>query len=98
MAFAFIITILFCIGGGDDEQKALTAPTPYPILTILTTSTKSTGAITTLMTLVLLIGLIATFSTLTSVSRLTWVFTQNKGLPFHKFFAWVGKKHACPSS
>jgi hypothetical protein len=86
MAWAFIITVLYCIGNLED---ALSGIYVYPIIEILYASTGSKGGTTTLMTLIVFLGIIAMFSTLASVSRLTWAFARDKGLPFSDFFSKV---------
>jgi len=70
--------------------NALTTPTGYPIIEILYQATGSKGGTTALMTLIVFLGLVAMFSTLASVSRLTWAFARDNGLPFSTFF---GKVH-----
>jgi choline transport protein len=86
LAFAFIICVLFCIG---NLGNALSTPTGYPIIEILYQATGSKGATTALMSLIVFLGLVAMFSTLASVSRLTWAFARDNGLPFSTFFAKV---------
>jgi len=86
LAFAFIICVLFSIGNVDN---ALSTPTGYPIIEILYQATGSKGATTALMSFIVWVGLIAMFSTLASVSRLTWAFARDNGLPFSTFFAKV---------
>ena len=86
LAFAFIITVLFCIGDPIAVSETLTG---YPIIQILYNSTGSTAATTVLMTFLIFIGVVAVFSSLASVSRLTWAFARDKGLPFSNFFGQV---------
>ncbi|KAK6369786.1 hypothetical protein LTS17_009236 [Exophiala oligosperma] len=86
MAFGFIITVLFCIG---DPITVSQTPTGYPIIQILYNSTGSAAATTVLMTFLIFIGVVAVFSSLASVSRLTWAFARDKGLPFSNFFGHV---------
>ena len=42
-----------------------------------------------MMAMIIYLGMMVLFSTLTSVSRLTWAFARDKGLPFSKFFAHI---------
>ena len=88
LSFGIIITILYCIGDPVAVSQTLTG---YPIIQILYNSTGSKGATTTLMTFILFIGVVAVFSTLASVSRLTWAFARDKGLPFSTFFSKVSR-------
>ncbi len=67
--------------------------TGYPIIQILYNSTGSTAATTVLMTFLIFIGVVAVFSSLASVSRLTWAFARDKGLPFSNFFGQVWLSH-----
>jgi choline transport protein len=86
LALVMIITILFCIG---DATKVSQTPFGLPIVQILLNSTHSVVATTVMMSLIFFIGLVAVFSTLASVSRLTWAFARDKGLPFSTFFEKV---------
>lgn len=86
LAWGAVITILFCIG---DPVEVLETRYGLPIVQILLNSTGSKGATTTMMTLILFVGVVAVFSTLASVSRLTWAFAKDNGLPFSNFFAKV---------
>ncbi|ETN42760.1 uncharacterized protein HMPREF1541_01918 [Cyphellophora europaea CBS 101466] len=86
MAWGIIVTILFCIG---DPSEVSQTPYMYPIIQILLNSTGSKGATTAIMAFILFIGVVAVFSTLASVSRLTWAFARDGGLPFSPFFAKV---------
>ncbi|KIW98464.1 uncharacterized protein Z519_00125 [Cladophialophora bantiana CBS 173.52] len=86
LAFGIIITILFTIG--DPVAVSQTAYV-YPIIQMLYNSTGSKGATTAMMSLLLFIGVVAVFSTLASVSRLTWAFARDNGLPFSNFFGRV---------
>jgi choline transport protein len=86
LAWGIIITILFTIG---DSVAVSQTPYVYPIIQMLYNSTGSKGATTAIMTLLLFIGVVAVFSTLASVSRLTWAFARDKGLPLSHFFGKV---------
>lgn len=86
MAFAFLLTILFCIG---NVENALNSPTGYPIIEIFQQATGSTKAAAAMESGIVIIAFCSTFATLASVSRLTWAFARDGGLPFSKFFAHV---------
>ncbi|KAJ9613138.1 hypothetical protein H2200_003079 [Cladophialophora chaetospira] len=93
LAFGIIITILFTIG---DPVAVSETPYVYPIIQMLMNSTGSKPATTAIMTLILFIGVVAVFSTLASVSRLTWAFARDKGLPFSDFFGKVNPSLRIP--
>jgi choline transport protein len=86
MALAFMIAVLFTLG---DPATALATPTGYPIIQVLYGATKSKAGTTVIMACVLWNGLIALFSTLASISRLSWAFAKDHGLPFPEFFGYV---------
>jgi amino acid transporter len=86
MAFAFMIVVLFTLG---DPTTALSTPTGYPIIQVLYAATKSKAGTTVMMCFLLWNGVIAMFSSLASVSRLTWAFARDHGLPFPDFFGYV---------
>ena len=82
----FVILLLFTLG---DPATTLETPTGYPIIQILYGATKSHAGTTVLMVMLFWNGLVAIFSSLASVSRLTWAFARDKGLPFSNFFGYV---------
>lgn len=87
VAFAMMITILFCLGPLED---VLAAPTNgYPIIEVLHVATKSRAAATVIMSLVITCGITALFNGLASTTRLTWAFARDHGLPFSGFFSYV---------
>lgn len=56
---------------------------------MLNLATKSTAGTAVMMAMIIYIGMMAVFSTLTSVSRLTWAFARDNGLPFSDFFSRI---------
>ncbi|PLN76946.1 GABA permease [Aspergillus taichungensis] len=86
MTFGYVITILYCMG---DYKEALMSPTGYPIIQIAYQATRSKATTYILMALGMLPGWIALFNSLASVTRLTWAFARDNGLPFSDFFARV---------
>lgn len=93
MAWAFTITILFCLG---DYETALETPTGYPIIQVVYGATGSRAATTAMICFLLFNGLVAMFTALASVSRLVWAFARDKGLPFSDFFGLVHPKLRIP--
>jgi len=93
LAWATMITILFCMG---DPTTVSQTPFGLPIVQILLDSTGSPASTTAIMFFILFVGVVAVFSTLASVSRLTWAFARDKGLPFSNFFGKVMKIAAPP--
>lgn len=86
LALAIMITILFCLGPLED---ALNTPTGYPIIQVFYVATKSKAAATVLMSFTIFNGIVSLFNGLASVTRLTWVFAKDHGLPFSEFFGYV---------
>jgi choline transport protein len=85
-AFIMVIVLLLCIG---DAEAALNSPTGYPVIEILRQATGSNFGATVLIVMLAWNGLVALFSSLASVSRLTWAFARDKGLPYSDFFSHV---------
>jgi choline transport protein len=86
LAFVFVVVLLFCIG---NVQDALNSSTGFPIIQIFYSATGSVRATTAMMSLVIVIGLTSSIGVVASVSRLTWAFARDGGLPFSNFFAQV---------
>jgi choline transport protein len=90
MALGFLITLLFCIG---DVEAAITTPTGFPTIQILYQATGSKAGATVIQCMILLSTMIALFGVFASVSRLTWAFARDNGLPFSEFFARVSQSY-----
>lgn len=84
--FIMVTVLLLCIG---DLVAALNTPTGYPGIEILRQATRSTAGATVLIVILSWNGLVALFSSLACVSRLTWAFARDRGLPFPDFFGRV---------
>jgi choline transport protein len=93
MALGFMLTILFCIGNVED---ALNTPTGFPIIQVFYQATGSKAAATVMEICVIIIGFAASFANLASVSRLTWAFARDGGLPFSNFFSYVSSSPHLP--
>lgn len=93
LAFSYLVAILYCMG---DYTEAVTSATGYPIITIAYQATGSKAATFVLMALGMLPGWIALFNGLASVTRLTWAFARDNGLPFSDFFAFVDPTFKIP--
>ncbi|KAK0268519.1 hypothetical protein LTR35_010502 [Friedmanniomyces endolithicus] len=94
LALAFLIAVLYSIG---DVNAALNTPTGYPIIEIFYQATGSKPAATAMESAIIIVACCAIFGTLASVSRLTWAFARDGGLPFSKFFAHVDSHHHVPT-
>lgn len=86
LAFGFLIALLFSVG---DIEAALSSPTGYPIIQIFYQATGSVKGATLMMSAIIVIAFCSAFGILASVSRLTWAFARDQGLPFSNFFAHV---------
>ncbi|KAJ9643988.1 hypothetical protein H2199_003854 [Coniosporium tulheliwenetii] len=94
LAWLFVLVSLYSISSIDD---ALGTPTGFPIIEILRQATGSAAAATLMETAMLAVGIAALMGTLASVSRLTWAFARDKGLPFSDFFAHVDGHYHIPT-
>jgi amino acid transporter len=86
MQFAFVICILFTIG---DVDKVANSPTGLPIIEVYYQATKSKAAANVLIIMTALPIFLALFNVFASVSRLTWAFARDHGLPFPHIFSAV---------
>jgi choline transport protein len=86
MQFAYMITVMYCIGDLDQVENT---PTGLPIIEVYYQATQSKQATNILVVMMALILFISLFNIFASVSRLTWSFAKDKGLPFSSFFSYV---------
>lgn len=89
LAYAMVVTILFCMGPMEDVLTSA-----YPMFTILQNTTGSTSVTTAMICGLLLISLSATLGSIASVSRLTWAWARDGGLP--RYFSFVDDKYHVP--
>ncbi|KAF2179045.1 amino acid transporter [Zopfia rhizophila CBS 207.26] len=94
MGWAFIICIMYTIG---DLDATLSQPIA-PILGVFYQATKSTAATNILWVMVIIVCVVGDFSIFASVSRLTWAFARDQGLPFSEFFSYVDPKLKIPTN
>jgi amino acid transporter len=90
MQWAFMVAVLFCIG---DINAVTNTPTGLPIIEVYWEATKSVHATNILVVMMALILFISLFNIFASVSRLTWAFARDKGLPFSNTFSYVSTYH-----
>lgn len=86
LAFVFLLVILFCIGS---VKEALNPAYMFPIIGIFKQATNSVGAAKAMQNAISGIGMVSNVGVVASVSRLTWAFARDGGLPFSSYFAHV---------
>lgn len=97
LAFSFTLCLMYTfqhtIGEMDAEQMSA-----MPIINMYFNATHSVAATNALMSFNIIVGCVGDFSVFASVSRLTWAFARDGGLPFSDFFAYVNTQaHGPPS-
>jgi choline transport protein len=90
-AFAFTLCLLYCLG---NYQAVSTSPTGLPIIEVYYEATKSVKATNFFVAMIFIMYMIGNFNIIASVSRLTWAFARDNGLPFSKFFSYVSTSYA----
>ena len=86
MEWAFAICILYCIGNIDTVTNSNTG---LPLIDVYYLATGSKGAATIFIIAIAIVIFVGLFNTFASVSRLTWAFARDHGLPFSRTFAKV---------
>jgi amino acid transporter len=86
MQFTFAICLLFTIG---DITKVTNSTTGLPLVEVYYLATRSKPVSTILVVATAVVIAIAIFNVFASVSRLTWAFARDNGLPFASVFAKV---------
>ncbi|TKA72810.1 hypothetical protein B0A55_09529 [Friedmanniomyces simplex] len=93
VAFGFMIVLLFFMG---DPEKALGTATGWPIIQICYQAGRTLPAANTLKAIVIIPSIIGYFNSSASVSRLSWAFARDDGLPFSEYFEVVHPKLRIP--
>jgi amino acid transporter len=86
MEWAFAICILYCIG---DIDTVTNSDTGLPLIEVYHLATGSKAVATVFIVAIAIVIFVALFNTFASVSRLTWAFARDHGLPFSRTFAKV---------
>jgi choline transport protein len=87
-SLGFVMVITFCFTLGD-IFAILDTPTGYPFIQVFYNATGSNVG-TSIMTAILIVNITsACISTVATVSRQTWSFARDQGLPFSSFVAHV---------
>ncbi|KAH3950440.1 hypothetical protein HBI56_233280 [Parastagonospora nodorum] len=93
MAWIFAIICLF---GISDFAAVLHTSTGYPLIEILLQTTRSRASATAIMAFILTTNFGAMFGDIASVSRLTWAFARDDGLPFSNYFKRIETDQRIP--
>ncbi|KAF2673819.1 amino acid transporter [Microthyrium microscopicum] len=93
LQFAFTICLLFTIG---DVDAVTNTTTGLPIVEVYYLATGSKAASTFLVVMMFIVVLVGTSNSFASVTRLTWSFARDKGLPFSSFFSQLHPKFHIP--
>jgi amino acid transporter len=70
-------------------DQVVNSPTGLPLIEVYYQATGSKAATNLFVVMVTIVLSIGPFNTFASVSRLTWAFSRDHGLPFAKFFSHV---------
>lgn len=94
--FAFIVVVLYSI---VDVDAVLSngAATGFPIIEVFNQATRNPAAATAMMCGPILIFGMAIFGVTASVSRLTWAFARDNGLPFSSFLTVITDWNKTPT-
>ena len=87
-SLGWIMTITFCFCLGN-LYAIIDSTTKYPFIQVFYNSTKSNAAASVLTAIIIINITSACISTVATVSRQTWSFARDKGLPFSGFLAHI---------
>ncbi|KAK7423257.1 hypothetical protein QQZ08_009153 [Neonectria magnoliae] len=94
LGFAFLVTLLFCMG---DVTSALSTNTGFPIIEIFYNITGSKQAASAMSSAVVVMATLSTIPLVTSAARVMWAFARDQGLPFSGFLSRVEEKRSIPT-
>ena len=89
LGYGMVTAILSAMGSMDEVLNS-----GFPVATILLRVTGSTSGTTVLLTLLFVLSFCINLASVSSVSRLTWAWSRDGGLP--KWFSYVSAKHRIP--
>ncbi|RMZ86823.1 hypothetical protein DV736_g5952, partial [Chaetothyriales sp. CBS 134916] len=86
LGWVMTITFAFCLG---DLLSIVESPTGYPVIQVFYNSTNSHAGASILTALIIINITSACISTVATVSRQTWAFARDNGLPFSRLITYV---------
>ncbi len=86
MQFAFMVCLMFTTG---DIDQVANSKTGLPIIEVYYQATQSKHGTNILVVMMAIVLFISLFNIFASVSRLTWAFARDNGLPFSHLFSRV---------
>ncbi|KAJ5520453.1 hypothetical protein N7463_000906 [Penicillium fimorum] len=89
LAYAMVVCMLFTMGSVEEAQKPR-----FPIIEICRQATGSVKAATAMVSGLLIISLSVNLGSIASVSRLTWAWARDGGLP--RWFSYIDRNHNVP--
>jgi choline transport protein len=92
--FAYILTILYSI---TNVETVLNTPTGFPIIAVFQEATGNPKAATAMLCAVIVVFSFCLMGIVASVSRLTWAFARDHGIPFSGFFSHITPWNKCPT-
>jgi choline transport protein len=84
--FIYVVVLLFILGNLD---QVVNSSTRLPLIEVYYQATSSKAATNLFVVMVTIVPFVGPFNTFASVSRLTWAFSRDHGLPFARFFSHV---------
>ena len=93
MQFAFVICLMYTVG---NLQTVTNTNTGLPMIEVYYLATKSMAVTNIFIVAILLIIVVSLFNAFASISRLTWAFARDHGLPFSSVFAKVSSRQLSP--
>jgi choline transport protein len=90
------IFALLCLFSISDASAVINTPTGFPLIEILHQATRSRAGATAIYAFIMTINFGAMFADIASVSRLTWAFARDDGLPFSNYFKRIETNQRIP--
>jgi amino acid transporter len=87
LGFGILLTFVYCLG---DIDSVLSTPTGYPFIQVFANGVGSIGGATAMTCIMITLSIFCCITNVASASRQLFAFSRDHGVPFSRFFAYVG--------
>ena len=97
LGFIMVITLCFCLGDLNRVMDSLTGAMGYPFIEDFHQGVQSVAGATVMTSILIVLLVFCCITNIATASRQLFAFARDKGVPFSRFFSYVGfLRHRVP--
>jgi len=97
LGFIMVITLCFCLGDLNRVMDSPTGAMGYPFIEVFHQGVQSVAGPTVMTSILIVLSVFCCITNIATASRQLFAFARDKGVPFSRFFSYVGfQRHRVP--